>query len=288
MKLVAKKSKFLLGLFSIILIVLLAANSRPATKAFTFAQLCDPQLGFGESYEKDVDSFKLAVEGINKIKPDFLVICGDMVNSLNKKSVSDFKKIASGLKMRFYCCPGNHDAYEGDQLTEKTLSKYREAFGKDYFSFDHKGFTFIVANTCLWKVSVDGESQKHDSWFRQTLETARTKKMPVFFIGHHPLYAKSPDEPDGYFPLPARIRTELLGLFESSKVVAALTGHAHQLIVNNYKGIQLVSGESTSRNLDNRPFGFRVWKVKSPDSITNEFTPLRSEDQPGPAIVSKE
>jgi serine/threonine-protein phosphatase CPPED1 len=272
MKLIERKHTIVLILLGVVLSLFLAVHSQPATKAFTFAQLCDPQLGFGESYEKDVDSFKLAVQKINELKPDFLVICGDMVHSFNDKSVTDFKEIASGLKMRFYCCPGNHDI--GDKPTEESLNKYRNAFGKDYFSFDHKGFTFIVANTCLWKVTVAGESQKHDSWFKQTLEAAREKKSPVFFIGHHPLYAKNPDETDGYFPLPSGIRSDLLKLFSSSGAVAVLTGHAHELIVNDYEGIPLVSGESTCRNFDKRPFGFRVWKVESRDSIANAFVPL--------------
>jgi serine/threonine-protein phosphatase CPPED1 len=273
MRLFERKLTIVSILLGVVLSLFLTAHSQPATKMFTFAQLCDPQLGFGESYEKDLASFRLAVQRINELKPDFLVVCGDMVHSFDEKSVADFSKIASDLKMPFYCTPGNHDI--GDQPSEESLNKYRKVFGKDYFSFDHNGFTFIVANTCLWKVTVEGESQKHDLWFRQTLEAARKNRSPVFFIGHHPLYEKKPDETAGYFPLPAAIRIELLKLFESSGVVAALTGHAHQVIINDYKGIQLVTGETTCRNFDKRPFGFRLWKVESPDSITNEFVSLK-------------
>ena len=46
---------------------------------FSFAQMCDTQLGMG-GYEHDVKTFGLAVTQINKMKPDFVVICGDLVS----------------------------------------------------------------------------------------------------------------------------------------------------------------------------------------------------------------
>ena len=68
------------------------------TKPFTFVQICDTQLGMG-GYEHDINSFKQAVKQINKLKPDFVVICGDLVSTPNDKSFTDFKKIKDGLTM---------------------------------------------------------------------------------------------------------------------------------------------------------------------------------------------
>ncbi len=251
------------------------ASASNTPQAFTFVQLCDPQLGYG-GYEHDINSFKLAVLRINDLKPDFLFICGDMVQTFDDKSLKDFNNIKAGLKVPCYCCPGNHDV--GNEPTAVSLNNYRKIFGRDYFSFEHKGYTFIITNTNLWKTPVKEESQKQDSWFKQTLEAAHGKKSPVIVIGHHPLYVKSPDEPNGYNPLPLAKRKELLALFENSGVVAVLTAHTHQLVINNYKGIQLVSAETTSRNSDRRPFGFRLWLVL-PDSIKNEFVPLTPRQQ---------
>ncbi len=55
---------------------------------FSFAQMCDTQLGMG-GYEHDVKTFGLAVTQINKLKPDFVVICGDLVSKANDKSWAD-------------------------------------------------------------------------------------------------------------------------------------------------------------------------------------------------------
>jgi len=248
------------------------AGESPTTEAFTFVQVCDPQLGWGYGYQNDVNSFKQAVRRINSLKPDFVVICGDLVDNFNDQSVADFNEIKSGLTMPCYCAPGNHDV--GNTPTVSRLERYRQAIGKDYFSFAHKGYTFVIANTQLWKAPLAGESEKQDAWFKQTLEAARDKHSPVFVVQHYPLYLKDPNEAEEYYNLPPAKRSELLALIEQCGVVAVLGGHRHELIINQYKGIQLVNGEATSRNTDGRPLGFRLWHVDSPTSIRHEFIPL--------------
>ncbi len=243
----------------------------PDKQPFTFAQLCDTQLGMG-GYEHDVKTFKTAVAQINALKPDFAVICGDLVHNANDKSFADFKKIKAGLTVPCYCVPGNHDI--GNKPTRESLRYYRRIIGKDYYSLEHKGYLFVFVNTQLWKTAMDGESQKHDAWFEKTIKAAANKKMPVFVIGHYPLFLNQPDEPEKYANLPIDKRTELLNLFEKGNVVAMLGGHTHRLIINEYKGIQLFNGETTSKNFDKRPFGFRLWHVENERPFKHEFVPL--------------
>jgi predicted MPP superfamily phosphohydrolase len=234
------------------------AAESPATEAFTFVQLCDTQLGKG-GYEQSVSSFKQAVRLINALKVDLVVICGDLVDNFDDRSIADFKEIEAGLTMPCYPAPGNHDV--GNTPTVASLNHYRQVMGEDYFSVEHKGYTFVMANTSLWRTQVPGESQAHDSWFKQTLAAASDKNSPVFVVQHHPIRS-----------LPTA--NELLALFETSGVVAVLAGHTHTTTIEDYKGIQLVNGECTSTNSDGRPLGFRLWHVDSPTSITHEFIPL--------------
>lgn len=124
--------------------------AEPQRQAFRFVQICDTQLGFGaKGYEADVESFRQAVRQINQIKPDFAVICGDLVNTPTADAFADFKKVLSDFKVPCYCAPGNHDV--GGPLDRKKLDQYRQTIGKDYFSFPHKGYTFVIVNTQLWK-----------------------------------------------------------------------------------------------------------------------------------------
>jgi 3',5'-cyclic AMP phosphodiesterase CpdA len=236
--------------------------------------MCDPQLGMG-GYEADVARFKQAVKQINVLKPDLVVICGDLVNAPNKKSFADFKSIRNGFRMPCYCAPGNHDVR--NEPTVETLRFYRKMMGKDYYSFAHKGCRFVIVNTQLWKSPVSGESEAQDAWFKRTLEAGAAKHERIFVVSHYPLFVTKPDEAEGYYDLPPVKRRELLELFQRCGVVAHLAGHTHKTIFNDFHGIQMVTSETTSRNFDHRPFGFRLWHVDSSRPYAHEFIPLNQD-----------
>jgi len=266
-----------LGTAAISLPRALFAAEESKTKPFSIVQLCDTQLGFG-GYEHDVNTFKQAVKQINAIKPDLVFICGDLVNKPNEKSFADFNEIKAGLDAPCYCAPGNHDV--GNKPTRQSLQYYRKVVGEDYYSLEHKGYVFAIVNTQLWKAPVNDESEKHDSWLEATLETAANKGSRIFVVGHYPLFLKKPDEGEAYFNLPPAKRKELLSLFEKRGVVAMLGGHTHRLLINDYKSIQLVNGETTSKNFDKSPFGFRVWNIMNPRPFRHDFIPVKGPRKP--------
>jgi serine/threonine-protein phosphatase CPPED1 len=252
----------------------LAASQRDTAKeAFTFVQVADPQLGKG-GYEHDVALFRKVVERINALKPDFVVICGDFVEDFDRQSVADFKKIRSEIAVPSYLTPGNHELYY--QPTAASLGRYRENFGKDYFSFKHKGYTFVIADSQLWKSPLAGETEKMDAWFKETLKKAKDENSPIFMVQHIPLYLKQPDEPEEpNYNLPPEKRKELLTLMLDFGVVAVLGGHTQETVINNYKGIQFVNTGSATKNDNNSPPGFRIWRVNSPKSIKHEVVTLK-------------
>ena len=246
------------------------------SKSFTFVQLTDTQLGFG-GYEHDVKSFEQAVKQINALNPDFVLICGDLVHAPDEKSFADFKKINAGFNMPCYCAPGNHDVG-----IEGSLQYYRKVMGKDYYSFEHKGYAFVIVNMHLWKAPLTPDSENQDQWLNDTLENISKKNLPVFIVGHHPLFIKDPAEIEEYFNLAPEKRHELLSLFEKHNVVAVLGGHTHALTINDYHGIQFVNAEATSKNFDKRPLGFRVWHVGPERPFVHDFIPLNKFNSPEP------
>ena len=257
---------------SVVFLTQLFSDDKPtAQEAFSFVQMCDTQLGMG-GYEHDVMTFKLAVKQINAMKPDFVVICGDLVQKSDDKSFADFNAIREGFALPCYCAAGNHDVENAP--TVETLQRYREKIGKDYYTVEHKGYTIAVANTQLWKAPVEGESERHDVWFKETLESAKAKGSPVMVVVHYPLFTKTPDEEENYYNLPLPKRAEILTLCEENGVVAFLAGHTHKLIENEYKGIKLVNGETTSKNFDKRPMGFRLWDVGGETGLRHRFVAL--------------
>ena len=246
----------------------------PVEQGFKFVQMCDTQLGMG-GYAHDVEAFERAVVQINALNPDLVFICGDLVQDANDTSFRDFNRIKAKLKIPCHCAAGNHDVE--NQPTLKSLKQYREKVGKDYYTVEHKGYTFAVANTQLWKAPVRGESEKHDTWFIQTLAEAKSKNQPIIVVTHYPLFADAPVEGESYMNLPLAKRKELLTLFEDFGVIAHLSGHTHRYIANTYKGIQLVSGETTSRNFDQRPLGFRLWSAVPGKELSHSFVRLAGQ-----------
>ena len=122
-----------------------------------------------------------------------------------------------------------------------------------------------------------GEPEKHDAWFKAALKTSKAKGSPVVVVTHYPLFTKSRDEKENYYNIEPAKREELLALFEANGVVAMLAGHTHKFIANDYKGIQMVNGETTSKNSDKRPMGFRKWTAKSNGKLSHEFVNLAGE-----------
>lgn len=266
------RNKFVIVL---ILILALISCSEKKSSPFTFVQLCDTQLGMG-GYQHDILSFEQAVKQINELNPDFTVICGDLVHHAADSSYFEFNRIVKGLKNPCYLAPGNHDV--GKIPNDKKLAYYRKTIGKDYYTFQNKGYPFVVTNTQLWKANVENESEKHHKWFTNTLDSLGKIEASTIVIGHYPIFLKTAEEEEEYSNLPVNIRKEILTLFTKNNVKAYLSGHRHQLVVNNYKNIQLVSGETTSKNFDKRPLGFRLWSVE-PDTLSNLFVPLKELDK---------
>ncbi len=272
-----KISMFVCSLICPLLVFLtLAAVARagePEPAPFQFVQICDTQLGFGvDGYDQDLEKFRQAVRQINAMKPAFVVICGDLVNKPEPEAFADFKKVKDQFEVPCYCVAGNHDL--GHPATPESLARFRELIGKDYYCFKHQNCTFVVVDTEFWKTPVEGESEVHDQWFEKTLKEAKAESSPVFVMGHHPLFLKTADEKEEYFNIPPEKRSQVLRLLRDNGVVAMLSGHTHRVVENEYEGIQFLSGETTSKNFDKRPFGYRVWDVDKAGKASHRFVAL--------------
>lgn len=276
MKRCAQSFFFWIALFTLTVLLSACPAAEHTDQSFTFVQLCDPQLGFSD-YEQDKAALAQAVVQINELKPDFVAFCGDLVHHYDSRSIADFKAIAAKLKVPYFCAPGNHDV--GSVPTAESLQRYRQAIGPDYFVHNHKNTAFVFINTQLIKETVPGESDRHDAWLRKTLADASAEGRRIFVVGHYPVYLQKPDEPDEYMNLPAEKRAELLALLDRYDVAAVLGGHAHALIMNIYNGTLLLNAESTSKNLDRRQPGFRVWQVSDSGAPSHKFVPLHKPSE---------
>jgi 3',5'-cyclic AMP phosphodiesterase CpdA len=260
----------------VLLAVLLAscATLLSQQQPFDLVQMCDPQIGFVD-YAAELARFRQAVQQINELKPDFVLICGDLVNSPGRKSFADFNAAKAAFKVPCYCVPGNHDV--GEAPTPESLGFYRNSIGPDYYSFEHKGCAIIVVDTQLWKAPLPQESTKHDAWFKETLEAAAKKGLRIIVAGHIPLFSRVPEEPNGHDNLPLEKRLELLSLFERYGVQLMLAGHTHRTLIVQYKQTLIVASQTTSLNVDLQPFGFRLWHIDAAPPFRHELVRITSD-----------
>jgi Icc-related predicted phosphoesterase len=262
------------ALFILLVIACLGFSCREQKDVLTLVQLCDPQLGFGEDGSSaDSARFNQAVRQINELSPDVVVIAGDMVNDVNdERAVRTFLAQIAGIRSPVVLTPGNHDL--PDPVTDERLKRYRSIFGDDFTVMECKGRCIISANSQLWREAPREDTGIHFRKLYGSLQQAEKKGQPVIMITHVPPFVTSVDEPDEYYNLPAPVRGELLRLCEAYGVFVWLAGHIHKTTRRSYGSVIILNGETTSRNFDNRPAGFRRLTVRPDNSFEWEFTPL--------------
>ena len=276
-------------------------------KNVSFVQMADPQFGMYSSVSKFSDAdkaerrerginieytgpileglaketslFTEAIETANKISPDFVVICGDMVhNSDSDEQFQELIRISRLLNedIKLYWVAGNHDV--GDKPTRAGLAQYKEQFGEYNYSFQEENCYFIVLNSsiCYDPGSVPDEWEILISFLEKELQIAASvqQRHKIIFM-HHPLYLNDPNEGDNYFVIPSARRAKIIDLITEYDVSAVFTGHLHR---NNYKKIgntELVSTGPVGFPLGEDPSGIRHVRVDD-NSLTHEYLGLIS------------
>jgi len=276
-------------------------------KNVSFVQMADPQFGMYSSVSKFSDAdkaerrqrginieytgpileglaketslFTEAIETANKINPDFVVICGDMVhNSNSDEQFQELIRISRLLNedIKLYWVAGNHDV--GDKPTRAGLAQYKEQFGKYNYSFKEDNCYFIVLNSsiCYDPGSVPDEWDILISFLEKELQlAASTQKRHKIIFMHHPLFLNDPNEGDNYFVIPSARRAKIIDLITKYDVSAVFTGHLHR---NNYQKIgntELVSTGPVGFPLGEDPSGIRHVQLDD-NSLTHEYLGLTS------------
>src|SRR5438552_18681069 len=80
---------------------------------FFFVQMADPQFGFMDAAQ-EAKNAERAVEHVNRLKPKFAIVCGDLVHPPpgsdgRKEKLAEFKRIFSKIdaSIQLICVAGN-------------------------------------------------------------------------------------------------------------------------------------------------------------------------------------
>jgi serine/threonine-protein phosphatase CPPED1 len=259
------KSKLILVLlFLSLLSIHLSGQNGSSFKPFFFIQITDPQFGMIESNKgfcKETELYKKAVQAVNRLNPDFVVITGDFVNDKTDSSqIKEFKRITAqiDLKIPVYFSPGNHDI--GQSPGQNDIDVFVSEYGYDSFTFKKKDCLFIGLNSCLIKSNTPILEQQQFDWLKNVLSEGRTSKHIIVFC-HYPFFLKTFDEPETYSNIPVNVRMKYLALFREMNVETIFAGHLHNNSVAKFGKMEMITTSAVGKPLANAPSGIRIIKV---------------------------
>ncbi len=248
---------------------------------FFFIQLSDTQYGLftrDQGFDREVELVRKAVEHVNRLKPRFVIVCGDLVNAnpgtpRYEPQVAAFKQGFSEVAatIPLICLCGNHDVL--DRPTVESIAAYRDNFGDDYFGFWVGGVRGLALNSSLIKdpsASPDAFARQQQ-WLHTQLEAAVDRRARhILVFQHHPLFLREPDEEDEYFNTPKVRRMPILETLRGSQVRAVFAGHYHRNAGGSDGDLQMITTGSVGMPLAEDPSGLRIVKVFD-DAIEHRY-----------------
>ncbi len=250
-------------------------------RPFFFMQLADTQYGMftgDKGFEQEAALAQRAVQHINRLRPRFVIVCGDLTNATPNHARyrtqvaqyhQDFSKVDAEIPL--VCVCGNHDI--GNRPTAKSIASYQKNFGDDYFSFWVGGVCNVVLNSSVLKDPAGAPEvlASQQAWLEQQLLAAKAAKARhILLFQHHPLFLTTADEPDQYFNIPLERRTPLLGQLQQANVRAVFAGHYHRNSYGRAGIMEMITTGPGGRPLGKDPSGFRIVKVHE-SSIEHQY-----------------
>jgi 3',5'-cyclic AMP phosphodiesterase CpdA len=212
------------------------------------------------------EGFSIAIESVNKLKPDFVITGGDLVfdamaaeyvraDSLYNLYTGKIKK----FNMPVYNTMGNHEIFgwfnknisPGNEYYGKAM--FNKRIGKNYYAFSHKGWRFYILDGIVKKDSSHYTglvSEEELEWLKNDLKNV-DKKTPLVICTHIPFItvysqvfsSSTAANDDGMVVTNSK---DVLGLFKGYNLKIVLQGHLHyfeDILVNN---IHFITGGAVS------------------------------------------
>jgi 3',5'-cyclic AMP phosphodiesterase CpdA len=235
-------------------------NAAAPEKSFRFAYVSDSHLYERKLNERFVRAILKAVDDVNALTPppDFVLYGGDLAQLGQPGELQEGAEILKALKPKVHMMVGEHDWYldMGEQ--------WRKLFGKDVYSFDHKGVHFVVLNSVIvedyWTgpkltpmdrmlamAQLDnpngrpftvGDAQR--DWLAADLAKVKPE-TPVIVFSHSPLYKIY--KAWNFWTDDAEQVQKILSPF---KTVTVIHGHTHQMLSNRIGNIHFHGMLSTA------------------------------------------
>lgn len=254
-------------------------KTEPDTTSTVIVQITDTQFGFynnNSTFDKETEQYSAAVNKINSLNPDFVVITGDYVNDPRDiAQISEFKKITNSINkdIPVYLSPGNHDLVD---CTEKDFEFYYSNYGisANRFCFRNKRTTYIGINSVLIKYNIADLEKEQYHWLIDKLENA-DKSNEIILFTHYPFFINDFNEEETYSNQSLEVRKKYFNLFQKYGVKAIFSGHLHYNSRTEYNNILMISTTSVGKPLGKDRSGIRIIKQNN-GKLTTYTIPIMS------------
>jgi 3',5'-cyclic-AMP phosphodiesterase len=222
----------------------------------------------------------------SSFKVDFAIQGGDhvfdsqAVNRQRATSLFDlYARTEQDLGLKVHHVIGNHDVFGLDAASGINPSDpgygkqmYQERVGQTYYSFDHKGYHFIVLDSIQMVENrgwIGGIEPAQITWLKKDLDGLKPG-TPIVVTVHVPILSGavvSVFPGPNYSQLIVTNGHEVLSLFKEHNVLAVFQGHLHINEVDTFKGIPFITGGAVSGNWwhgthEGTPEGFTVVSLR--------------------------
>jgi len=244
--------------------------------------MADTQFGFfneNKEFSRETRNFEKAIAETNRLKPAFVIVCGDLVNKPGDMAqINEYKRIAATLDpaIKMYNVSGNHDVENSP--TPAAVNFYREQFGPDRYTFRSGNIFGIVLNSSLIKdpSKAPDEAAAQEVWLKVALEDGKKSgSRNIMIFMHHPFFLNSADEPNEYFNIDIERRKMYLALFEKYNVRQIFAGHYHRNAGGRAGNIEMITTGPVGRPLGSDSSGFRIVNVNG-TAIAHKYYSLDS------------
>lgn len=244
--------------------ILLPATAQSQQPWF-FAVLSDPQFGMyakDKNFTQETANLEFVVANLNRLRPRFVVICGDLVNrTADAAEIAEYKRVLHELDptIPVYYVAGNHDV--GNIPTAAAIAGFRASIGPDYYTFSADGILGVVLDSSLIQSPRNDPQaeEQQEVWLKQTLAKAKSDPArQVVVFQHIPYFDKASDEADQYFNIPEPARRKYLDLLEKAGVRYVFAGHLHKNAIGKDGPLTEVVTGAVGMPLGGSLSGFRI------------------------------